>query len=172
MTIILLRTDSSSTNKVVNFLILVTFQIKDFEGHYLKLVVLQGFTQFGPRNILYFNDNYITDDWELIANWSIQLLHTCDLPNQGFQRSLFQTSVTSWLYLIWSFDESYITEVRQLITSWSGQFHHAINLQTKDFEGHFFKVVVLPGYTQLFLINIVYFSGKKYIIEVQEQIPE
>ena len=30
--------------KVVNSLILVTFQIKDSEGHYLKIVVLRGFT--------------------------------------------------------------------------------------------------------------------------------
>ena len=68
MTIILLKTDSSSATKVVNFLILVTFKIKDFEVHYLKLVGLQGFTYFFLRNILYFNDNYISDDRELIAN--------------------------------------------------------------------------------------------------------
>ena len=37
-------TESSSATKVVNFLILVTFQIKDFERHSLKQVVLQGFT--------------------------------------------------------------------------------------------------------------------------------
>ena len=68
MSFILLRTDSSSPTEEVNFLILVTFQIKDFEGHYLKLVVLKGFTQFGLRNILYSNDNYIFDDRELTAN--------------------------------------------------------------------------------------------------------
>ena len=63
------RSKSTSQTKVVNFLILVTFQIKDFEGHYLKLVVvLQGFTYFGLRDIMYFNDNYITDDRELISN--------------------------------------------------------------------------------------------------------
>ena len=44
MRIILLRSKSTSPTKVVNFLILVTFKIKDFESHYLKLVVLQGFT--------------------------------------------------------------------------------------------------------------------------------
>ena len=35
------RSKSTSQIKVVNFLILVTFQIKDLEGHYLKLVLLQ-----------------------------------------------------------------------------------------------------------------------------------
>ena len=44
MTFILLRTESSSSTEVVNFLILMTFKIKDFEGHYLKLVILQGIT--------------------------------------------------------------------------------------------------------------------------------
>ena len=37
MTIILLKTNSSSPTKVVNSFEEVTFQIKDFEGHYLKL---------------------------------------------------------------------------------------------------------------------------------------
>ena len=55
-------TESSSPTKVVNFFILVTFQIKDFERHYLKLLVLQSFTYFGLRNILYFRDNDITDN--------------------------------------------------------------------------------------------------------------
>ena len=44
MTIILLRTNSSSPTEVANFLILVTYKVKDFEDHYLKLVVPQGFT--------------------------------------------------------------------------------------------------------------------------------
>ena len=44
MQIILLRTESSSPTTVVNFFILVTFKIKDFEGHYFKLAVLQGYT--------------------------------------------------------------------------------------------------------------------------------
>ena len=44
MTIIFLMTESSSPTKVFNFLIPVTFQIKDFEGHYFKLVVLHGYT--------------------------------------------------------------------------------------------------------------------------------
>ena len=40
MTIILLRTESSTPTKLVNLLILVTSKIKDFEGHYFKLVIL------------------------------------------------------------------------------------------------------------------------------------
>ena len=55
MTIILLMTESSSPTKVVNFLIFVTFKIKDFEGHYFKVVVLQGYTQFILMNIVYFS---------------------------------------------------------------------------------------------------------------------
>ena len=56
MTIYLFRTESLSPTKVINFLILVTFQIKDFEGHYLKLVVLQGYTQFILMNIVHFSE--------------------------------------------------------------------------------------------------------------------
>ena len=37
MKIVLLRSKSTSSTKVVDFLILVTFKIKDFEDHYLKL---------------------------------------------------------------------------------------------------------------------------------------
>ena len=44
--IILLRSKITSPSGVFNFLILATFKIKDFEGHYLKLVVLQGFMDF------------------------------------------------------------------------------------------------------------------------------
>ena len=42
--IILLRSKITSPSEVFNFLILVTFKIKDFEGHYIKLVVLQSYT--------------------------------------------------------------------------------------------------------------------------------
>ena len=68
MTIILLMTERSSKTEEVNFFILVTFKIEDFEGHYFEVVVLQGFTQFGLRNILYFNDNYINNDREIFNN--------------------------------------------------------------------------------------------------------
>ena len=64
MKVISSRSKSTSPTKVVNFLILLTFKINDFGGHYLKL---QGFTSFGLKNIFYFNDNYIIDDRELIA---------------------------------------------------------------------------------------------------------
>ena len=63
-----LRSKSTSQTEVVNLLILVTFQIKDFEGHYLKLVVHRGFTEFCLRNIFYFNDIYFIEDLELITN--------------------------------------------------------------------------------------------------------
>ena len=42
--IILLRSEITSPSGVFNFLIFATFKIKDFEGHYIKLVVLQGYT--------------------------------------------------------------------------------------------------------------------------------
>ena len=42
---------------IVNFLISGTFKIKDFKGHYLKLVVLQDYTQFACMNIVYFDEN-------------------------------------------------------------------------------------------------------------------
>ena len=44
MKIVSLRFKSTSPTKVVNFLVHVTFKIKDFKGHYLKLEVLQDYT--------------------------------------------------------------------------------------------------------------------------------
>ena len=41
----LLKSKSTSLTKLVNFLILVSFKIKDFIGHYLKLEVLQDYTK-------------------------------------------------------------------------------------------------------------------------------
>ena len=37
-----------------------------------------------------------------------------------------------------------------------------VTFKTEDSEGHYFKVVVLQGYTQFILMNIVYFSEQKY----------
>ena len=84
----------TTTWNIINFLISRTFKIKDFKGHYLKLVVLQDYTQFAFTNIVYFNKN-IFEVQEHITNWSSQLPHICDLQNQGFWRSLLQTSGTS-----------------------------------------------------------------------------
>ena len=44
----------TTTWNIINFLISRTFKIKDFKGHYLKLVVLQDYTQFAFTNIVYF----------------------------------------------------------------------------------------------------------------------
>ena len=64
----LLKSKSTSLTKLVNFLILVTFKIKDFIGHYLKLEVLQDYTEFVFMSIVYFEKNYMTEVQEHIAN--------------------------------------------------------------------------------------------------------
>ena len=68
MNIILSRYKSTYTIKLVNFLILVIFKIKDFKGHYLKLMVLQGYTWFADTNIVYFNKYYISKAQKHICN--------------------------------------------------------------------------------------------------------
>ena len=55
-------------------------------------------------NIVYFDKNYIIEVQEHITNWSSQLPHTCDRQNQGFHRSLLQSSGASRLYLICSYE--------------------------------------------------------------------
>ena len=50
----LLKSKITSLTKLVNFLILVTFKIKDFIGHYLKLEVLQDYTELTFMSIVYF----------------------------------------------------------------------------------------------------------------------
>ena len=52
----IMRFGSSSQTKIVNFLILLTFKIKDFEGHYFKLVILQGYTQLILIYKVYFSN--------------------------------------------------------------------------------------------------------------------
>ena len=69
-------------------------------------MVLQDYTQFAGMNIVYFDKNYIIEVQEHITNWNSQLHHTCDLQNQGFRRSLLQTSGTSRLYLTCSYEYS------------------------------------------------------------------
>ena len=96
--IVLLRSKSTSPTKLVNFLIHVTFKIKDFKGHYLKLEVLQDYTEFAFMRIVYFEKNYIIEVQQHITILSCQLPYICDLQNQGFRRSLLQTSGTSRLY--------------------------------------------------------------------------
>ena len=64
----LLKSNSTSLTKLVNFLILVTFKIKDFRGHYLKLEVLQDYTEFAFMSIVYFEQNYIIEVQKHIAN--------------------------------------------------------------------------------------------------------
>ena len=68
MQIILLRSKSTSPTEVVNFLILVTFKIKDFKGHYLKLVVLRCYTNFRYINIHCFIPKYVQEGIEHINN--------------------------------------------------------------------------------------------------------
>ena len=68
MKIISLRSKSILSTEVVNFLILVTFKIKDFIGHYLKLVAIRGYTQLGLINKDYLNENYIIEVKEHITN--------------------------------------------------------------------------------------------------------
>ena len=64
----LLKSKSTSPTKLVNFLILVTFKIKDFISHYHKLEVLQDYTEFAFMSIVYFEKNYIIEDQEHITN--------------------------------------------------------------------------------------------------------
>ena len=65
----LLKSNSTSLTKLVNFLILVTFKIKDFIGHYyFKPVVLQGYTQLGLMNIVYFDKNHVIEVQDYITN--------------------------------------------------------------------------------------------------------
>ena len=61
MTIILLMIESSLPTQVCNFIIPVTLKIKDFKGHCLKVVVLQGYTQFILMNIVYLSKKYIIE---------------------------------------------------------------------------------------------------------------
>ena len=68
MKIILLRSRSTSPTKVVNFLILVTFIIKDSNGRFLKLVVPQGYTNFQRIDISCFIPNYVHEGLEHITN--------------------------------------------------------------------------------------------------------
>ena len=65
----------------VNFLIFVTFKIKDFEGHYFKPVVLQSYTQLGLMNIVYFDKNHVIEVQEHVTNWISQFPHICVLQN-------------------------------------------------------------------------------------------
>ena len=67
------------------------------------------------------------------------------------------------------FEQNYIIEVQEHIASEIVNFLIFVTFQIKDFEGHYFKPVVLQGYTQLFLMIIVYFK-ENYIIEVREHI--
>ena len=64
----LLKSKSTSPTKLVNFLIFVTFKIKYFIGHYFKPVVLQGYTQLGLMNIVYFDRNHVTGVQKHITN--------------------------------------------------------------------------------------------------------
>ena len=48
----------TTTWNIINYLISRTFKIKDFKGHYFKLVVLQDYTQFAVTNIVYFEKKY------------------------------------------------------------------------------------------------------------------
>ena len=48
----------TTTWNILNFLISRTFKIKDFKGHYLKLVVLQDYTQFAFTNIVISRKKY------------------------------------------------------------------------------------------------------------------
>ena len=64
----LLKSKHTSPTKLVNFLILVTFKIKDFIGHYLKLEVLQDYTEFALMSIVYFEKNYIIEVQQHITN--------------------------------------------------------------------------------------------------------
>ena len=89
----LVKSNSVSPTEVVNFLIRVTLKIKDFKGHYLKLEVLQDYTEFTCMSIVYFEQNYNIEVQEHVTNWSSQLPHICYRQNQGFRRSLLQTSV-------------------------------------------------------------------------------
>ena len=61
MKIISLRSQSPSLTYIVYSFIPVTLQNKDFGGHYIKLVVGQGFTQLRLMNIVYFNENHIIE---------------------------------------------------------------------------------------------------------------
>ena len=63
-----MRSKGTSLTEVVNFLIFVTFKIKDFEGHYFKPVVLQGYTLLGLMNIVYFEENHVIEVQEHITN--------------------------------------------------------------------------------------------------------
>ena len=47
--------------RLFNAIIAVTLKIKDFEVHYLKLVVLQGYTQLRLMNKAFFNKNHIIE---------------------------------------------------------------------------------------------------------------
>ena len=49
-------------------------------------------------NIVYFDKNHIIEVQEFITTGISLLPHTCDLQNQGFHRSLPQTSGTSRLH--------------------------------------------------------------------------
>ena len=97
MKTILLKSKSTSPTKLVNFLIFVTFNIKDLIGHYLKLVVLRDYTQIDLMNKDYLNKNYIIEVQKHIANWNSQIFYTCDLQTPGMHKSLHHTSGTSRL---------------------------------------------------------------------------
>ena len=58
---LLLKSKSTPLTKLVNFLILVIFKIKDFVGHFLKLEVLQDYTEFAFMSIVYFKQHYIIE---------------------------------------------------------------------------------------------------------------
>ena len=64
----LFKSKSTLPTKLVYFLLLVTFKIKDFIGHYLKLMVLQGYTWFGLMDIVYFDENHVIEVQEHIIN--------------------------------------------------------------------------------------------------------
>ena len=153
MKIISLMTKSSSPSKVVNFLILVTFKIKDFEVDFFKVVVLQGYTQFFLMNIVHFSNKIYY--WGPRAHnqlkksiisylWpSKSRISKVTTSNQWYFKVLLNLVLgiyfISMTMILLMTNSSSPTEVFNFLIP--------VTFQIKDFEGHYFKLVVLQGFT-------------------------